>query len=167
MGFHKGLTETATPANGSGLKVLVVRTRWNTEIVDSLAAATIAKLQKLNVAATDIDVHYVSGAFELPFATNALLTKEKGRYDVAISIGVLIKGDTMHFEYIADASTQGLMRVGLDTGLPVIFGVLTCLTEEQALLRAGIGGPDKKSGHNHGEDWGSAAVEMALLNKLP
>ncbi|KAI9333710.1 6,7-dimethyl-8-ribityllumazine synthase [Obelidium mucronatum] len=153
-------------ANGSGLKVVIIRTRWNLEIVDSLTQAAVAKLQALNVDPKDIDVHYVSGAFELPFATKALLTKEAGRYDVAISIGVLIKGDTMHFEYIADAATQGLMRVGLDTGLPVIFGILTCLTEEQALIRAGIGGADKKSGHNHGDDWGSAAVEMALLNKL-
>ena len=70
----------------------------------------------------------------------------------------------MHFEYIADATSQGIMRVGLDEGVPVVFGVLTCLTEDQALERAALGkGADK--GHNHGVDWGQAAVEMALLNK--
>jgi 6,7-dimethyl-8-ribityllumazine synthase len=81
-------------------------------------------------------------------------------FDAVIAIGVLIKGHTMHFEYICDSVSNALMRVQLDTGVPVIFGVLTVLEEEQALLRAGIGrGIDK--GHNHGEDWGAAAVEMA------
>jgi 6,7-dimethyl-8-ribityllumazine synthase len=65
--------------------------------------------------------------------------------------------------YIADATSHGLMRVGLDTGVPVIFGVLTCLTEEQALERAGRG--ESPHAHNHGEDWGTTAVEMACLNK--
>ncbi|KAK0529658.1 lumazine synthase [Tilletia horrida] len=78
-------------------------------------------------------------------------------FSAVIAIGVLIKGSTMHFEYISDSTCHGLMRVGLDTGVPVILGVLTALTEEQALLRSGIG----EGGHNHGLDWGSAAVEMA------
>lgn len=81
-----------------------------------------------------------------------------GAFDAIIAIGVLIKGETMHFEYIADAVSQGLMRAQLDSGIPVIFGVLTVLTEEQAKARAGIDG----LGHNHGEDWGLAAVEMGV-----
>jgi len=81
-------------------------------------------------------------------------------FDAVIAIGVLIKGATMHFEYISESVSQALMRVQLDTGVPVIFGVLTALTEEQALERAGIGRLTSKE-HNHGEDWGSAAVEMA------
>jgi 6,7-dimethyl-8-ribityllumazine synthase len=85
----------------------------------------------------------------------------KQAFDAVICIGVLIKGSTMHFEYICEAVTQGIMRVGLDSGLPVIFGVLTCLNEEQALSRAGMDKAGK--GHNHGLDWGSGAVEMALL----
>jgi len=84
---------------------------------------------------------------------------QKRPFDAVIAIGVLIKGATMHFEYISESVSQALMRVQLDTGVPVIFGVLTCFTEEQALERAGIGRAVK--GHNHGEDWGSAAVEMA------
>lgn len=76
-----------------------------------------------------------------------------------IAIGVLIKGATMHFEYISQSVSEALMQVQLDTGVPVIFGVLTTLTEEQALERAGMG--RSTQGHNHGEDWGSAAVEMA------
>lgn len=66
----------------------------------------------------------------------------------------------MHFEYIADAVSHGLMRVQLDAGVPVIFGLLTVLSEEQGLARAGIAGANGNEGHNHGEDWGSAAVEL-------
>lgn len=83
----------------------------------------------------------------------------KKPFDAIIAIGVLIKGATMHFEYIADAVSHGLMRVQLDTGVPVIFGLLTVLTEEQGLERAGLG---KGGMHNHGEDWGSAAVELGM-----
>jgi 6,7-dimethyl-8-ribityllumazine synthase len=79
-----------------------------------------------------------------------------------IAIGVLIKGETMHFEYIADTVSQGLMRVGLDTGIPVIFGLLTVLTEKQAMARAGM---IEGEMHNHADDWGSAAVELGSKGK--
>ncbi|KAF8322841.1 6,7-dimethyl-8-ribityllumazine synthase [Cantharellus anzutake] len=78
-------------------------------------------------------------------------------FDAVIAIGVLLKGSTMH---ISEAVSTGLMRVQLDSGVPIIFGVLTALADVQALIRGGIGGPDGKQGHNHGEDWGAAAVEM-------
>ena len=78
-------------------------------------------------------------------------------FSAIIAIGVLIKGETMHFEYIADATSHGLMRVQLDLGVPIVFGLLTALNEEQAKARAGIGG-----GHSHGEDWGRAAVELGV-----
>lgn len=81
-------------------------------------------------------------------------------FDAIIAIGVLIKGSTMHFEYISDAVSHGLMKVQLEKEVPVIFGVLTLLTEEQGLERAGIDEAGK--GHNHGEDWGAAAVELGL-----
>ncbi|KAJ3728516.1 6,7-dimetjyl-8-ribityllumazine synthase [Lentinula raphanica] len=80
-------------------------------------------------------------------------------FDAVIAIGVLIKGATMHFEYICDAVSHSLMKIQVDTGVPVIFGVLTALNDDQALERAGLGKGDKK-GHNHGEEWGLAAVEM-------
>ncbi|KAL7629198.1 lumazine synthase [Parahypoxylon ruwenzoriense] len=79
-------------------------------------------------------------------------------FDAIVAIGVLIKGETMHFEYISDAVSQGLMRVGLDLGIPVVFGVLTVLDEQQAKARAGVA----PGGHNHGEDWGLAAVELGV-----
>jgi 6,7-dimethyl-8-ribityllumazine synthase len=89
-------------------------------------------------------------------------TASQAPFDAIIAIGVLIKGETMHFEYIADATSHGLMRVQLETGVPVVFGLLTLLTEEQGLERAGLGSGKK---HNHGEDWGSAAVELAIKRK--
>lgn len=94
-------------------------------------------------------------------------TSFKHAFDAVIAIGVLIKGETMHFEYIADAVTHGLMRVQLDTGAPVVFGLLTVLSEEQGLARAGLpGGSGKEAkGHNHGEDWGAAAVELGVKRR--
>lgn len=89
------------------------------------------------------------------------LSAPSGAFDAIIAVGVLIKGETMHFEYIAESTCQGLMRVQLDTGVPVILGVLTVLTEDQAKARAGVDG----KGHNHGEDWGMAAVEMGVKRK--
>jgi hypothetical protein len=83
-------------------------------------------------------------------------------FDAVIAIGVLIKGETMHFEYIADAVSKGLMRIGLDTGVPVIFGLLTVLNEKQAMARAGMIHGEM---HNHGDDWGSAAVELGIKSK--
>ena len=101
----------------------------------------------------------VAGAGTSP-VTSFITGTPNRPFDAVIAIGVLIKGATMHFEYISQSVSQALMRVQLDTGVPVIFGVLTALTEEQALERAGIGRGANK-GHNHGEDWGSAAIEMA------
>lgn len=90
-------------------------------------------------------------------------TASKQPFDAIIAIGALIKGSTMHFEYISDAVSHGLMRVQLDTGCAVVFGLLTLLTEEQGLERAGIDAAGK--GHNHGEDWGAAAVELGVKRR--
>ncbi|KAF2644136.1 DMRL synthase family protein [Massarina eburnea CBS 473.64] len=86
-------------------------------------------------------------------------------FDAIIAIGVLIKGETMHFEYIADAVSHALMRLQLDGSVPVVFGLLTLLTEEQGLMRAGLGEGAKGKGHNHGLDWGSAAVELGVKRR--
>ncbi|PRP79217.1 Lumazine synthase (6,7-dimethyl-8-ribityllumazine synthase, also known as DMRL synthase) [Planoprotostelium fungivorum] len=158
--FKKGVTASSQPMNGSGLKILIVHTRWNLPIVEALVKGTKDKLKAFNVKEENIVTQAVPGSYELPFACSKFM--EVSSYDAVIAIGVLIKGSTMHFEYICDAVSHGLMRVQLDKGIPVIFGVLTCLTEHQALHRAGIA-PGDDHGHNHGEDWGAAAVEMALL----
>ncbi|BFZ54928.1 lumazine synthase [Savitreella phatthalungensis] len=108
------------------------------------------------VTATDL----LSATGDVPSSGSTSDAPLKTQFDAVIAIGVLIKGETMHFEYICDAVSHGLMKLQLDARIPVIFGVLTCLTDEQAQARAGIGG----SKHNHGESWGEAAVEMALKN---
>jgi 6,7-dimethyl-8-ribityllumazine synthase len=94
-------------------------------------------------------------------------TSSTATFDAIIAIGCLIKGETMHFEYIADAVSHGLMRVQLESQVPVVFGVLTVLNEEQALMRAGVGvgGESGKEGHNHGLDWGCAAVELGFKRR--
>ena len=91
----------------------------------------------------------------------------KHAFDVMLPIGVLIRGESAHFKYISDAVTHGLMRVQLDTGAPVVFGLLTVLTEEQGLARAGLPGGtgEQAKGHNHGEDWGAAAVELGVKRR--
>jgi len=152
--------------DGKGLRVAIVHTRWNESIVAALVNGAKTALRDCGVKADDIHIVTVPGSYELPFAARSLAVNgdDKGRrFDSIIAIGVLIKGDTMHFEYICDAATHGLLRVGLDTGRPVIFGVLTCLTELQAQKRAGL----TADGHNHGTDWGLAAVEMAKYRFLP
>lgn len=84
----------------------------------------------------------------------------KGQFDAIVAIGALIKGSTMHFEYISDSVSHGLMKVQLETGCPVVFGLLTLLNEEQGFERAGI--DEGKKMHNHGVDWGQAAVELGV-----
>ena len=106
----------------------------------------------------------VSDLTQLPVSGSSS-AKSTAPFDAIIAIGVLIKGETMHFEYIADAVSHGLMRLQLDGNVPVIFGLLTLLNEEQGLYRAGIAGPGKNEGHNHGSDWGSAAVELGIKRK--
>uniref|UniRef100_A0AAV1TLL5 6,7-dimethyl-8-ribityllumazine synthase n=1 Tax=Peronospora matthiolae TaxID=2874970 RepID=A0AAV1TLL5_9STRA len=148
------------PQDGrQGLRVAIVRTQWNAEIVNSLVLAAQTELRSAGVALDDVVIVAVSGAYELPYAASRLITSQK--LDAVICVGCLIKGETMHFEYICDAVSQGIMRVQLDTNVPVLFGVLTVLNEEQARDRAGLS--DK--GHNHGIEWAQTAVEMARLRE--
>lgn len=115
----------------------------------------------MGVKEDNIVIETVPGSFELPYGSKLFFEQQKKKgtpLDAIIPIGVLIKGSTMHFEYICDSTTNQLMKLNFELGIPVIFGVLTCLTEEQAEARAGLI-PGKM--HNHGEDWGAAAVEMA------
>jgi 6,7-dimethyl-8-ribityllumazine synthase len=105
-----------------------------------------------------------SPSSQTPPTSSAGKKRLTGPFNSVIAIGVLIKGSTNHYEYICDAVSHGLMRVQLDTGVPVIFGVLTCLTEDQAKERAGFEVNGKK-GHNHGVDWAAAAVEQGVKTK--
>ncbi|KAJ9083844.1 lumazine synthase [Entomophthora muscae] len=167
--FSKGLPGSDIHHDGSNLRILIVHARWNSQVITKLVDGAIERMVNSHgVKRENIILKSVPGSYELPFAANRLINLSKNScnssaetsrpFDAVICIGTLIKGATMHFEYICEAVTQGITRVSLDTGVPVIFGVLACLTEEQALERCG-----ELNGHNHGTDWGSAAVEMALL----
>ncbi|GBG25721.1 6,7-dimethyl-8-ribityllumazine synthase [Hondaea fermentalgiana] len=158
MSVVKGLKAAAEPVSGAGLRVGICYTRWNDEVIEGLRSGCVAELKKMGVE--DIVEKQVAGAYELPFAAKCMIASTE--VDAVVCIGCLIKGSTMHFEYICEATSQGIMRVGLDTGVPVIFGVLTCLTDEQALYRAGL---TEDGGHNHGPEWATTAVEMAIMGK--
>jgi 6,7-dimethyl-8-ribityllumazine synthase len=124
------------------------------------AASTIQSSTSGTVSATDLLSSMTDLTSTAP-EKKAASSGSSGAFDAVIAIGVLIKGETMHFEYISDAVSHGLMKVQLDAGVPVIFGLLTVLTEEQGMARAGLSG----NKHNHGEDWGAAAVELGAKKK--
>lgn len=143
-------THTAT-----GYRFAIIVSRFNNEVTDGLLVGAREALAEASVRDDDITIVRVPGAFELP--VTALRMGESGRFDAVICLGCVIKGDTMHFEYIASAASQGIMNVSTATGVPVAFGVLTTMTEEQAVARSGKG-PDNK-----GREAALAAIEMATL----
>jgi 6,7-dimethyl-8-ribityllumazine synthase len=139
----------------AGRRFALVVSSFNREITDGLLRGARAALTEAGVHSSDVSIVRVPGAFEIPLAARHLAIS--GRYHAVICLGCLIKGDTMHFEYIADAVSHGIMRVGAETGVPVTFGVLTTLTEEQAVARAGDGSDNK------GREAALAAVEMTTI----
>jgi 6,7-dimethyl-8-ribityllumazine synthase len=139
----------------SGRRFAIVVSSFNKEITDGLLRGACAELSDAGVNDADVTIVRVPGAFEIPLAARHLIMTD--RFDAIVCLGCLIKGDTMHFEYIAEAVSHGIMAVSADTGVPVTFGVLTTLTEEQAAARAGDG-PDNK-----GREAALAAVEMATI----
>ena len=139
----------------TGFRFAIAVSRFNPEITDGLLAGAREALAEADVRDDDVTLVRVPGAFELPVAAQRLA--ESGRFDAVICLGCLIKGDTMHFEYIAEAATRGISEVALATGVPIAFGVLTTLTDEQAEVRARPGAGNK------GREAAAAAVEMATL----
>lgn len=143
--------------NGSGLKIGIVVGRFNDLMSSRLLAGAEDALVRHGVAADDIDVAWVPGAFEIPAVTQKLI--EKGGYDAIVALGVVIRGATSHYDLVTSEVAKGVAKVGLDTGVPVSFGLVTTDSIEQALERAG-----SKSG-NKGADAAVAAIEMANLYK--
>ena len=141
----KGLT-------GAGLRIGVVRARWNAEIVERLAAGVERGLESLSV--TDAVAHSVPGSFEIPFAAKALAMS--GEVDAIVCIGAVIRGETTHYELVSEECARGVQRAQLDTGVPILFGVLTVESAAQALARS-----EGPGGHNVGEEAALGAVEMA------
>ena len=144
---------------GEGLHIAVVVSRFNEEVTSRLLAGARAALDEHGVREQDIDVAWVPGAFELPFAARKLA--ESHRYDAVVCLGAVIRGETPHFDFVAAEAARGIADAARDTGVPVIFGVITPNTLEQALERAG------GAKGNKGFDAVLSAIEMAdLLRKL-
>jgi 6,7-dimethyl-8-ribityllumazine synthase len=137
-----------------GLRIAIVASRFNEEIVEGLVGGALDCLDRHGMT-EDVPVYRVPGAFEIPVAARKLA--DSGRYDVLIALGALIRGDTPHFEYISSQATNELSRVAVDSGVPVAYGVITCNTVEQARARSAAGGGNK------GWEAALAAVEMANL----
>jgi 6,7-dimethyl-8-ribityllumazine synthase len=142
--------------SGQGLRIGVVRARWNLEIVDRLLDGVRRGLSALGVADDDVVDVTVPGSFELPMGARILA--HSGTVDAVICLGSVIRGETSHYELVAGESAAGIQQVQLTTGVPVAFGVLTTEDLDQALARS-----EGPGGHNVGEDAAVVAVEMARL----
>lgn len=143
--------------NGTGLKVGVVVARWNDFITSKLLAGAEDCLVRHDVSTQDIDVAWVPGAYEIPLMAKKLATTKK--YDAVVCLGAVIRGSTPHFDYVAGEVSKGIAKVSHETEVPVIFGVVTTDTIEQAVERAGT-----KAG-NKGWEAALSAIEMAKLVK--
>lgn len=142
--------------DGAGMRVGVVRARWNAAVVERLAEGVERGLKSLDVAADDVVTVSVPGSFEIPFGARALATS--GRVDAVICIGLVMRGETSHYDIVAGECASGVQHVQLTTGVPIAFGVLTTEDEAQALARS-----EGPGGHNVGEEAAAVAVEMARL----
>lgn len=141
--------------DGRGLRIGIVAARFNAEIVERLVETARDELGRLGVRPEDILLLRVPGAFELPIAADALL-RSAAPPDAVICLGAVVKGETPHFDFVAGSAADGILRVGLETGRPVIFGVLTTTTMAQARDRA-------DGTYRRGADAARDAVEMARL----
>lgn len=141
--------------NAQGKKFAVVVARWNSFLSERLLEGTLDCLVRSGASADDIDVVRVPGAFEIPLIAKRLAGAQK--YNAVIVLGVVIRGATPHFEVVVSEVSKGTAQAGLETGVPVLFGVLTTETIEQAIERSGT-----KAG-NKGADVAVAAIEMANL----
>jgi 6,7-dimethyl-8-ribityllumazine synthase len=141
----------------SGMRFGIVVSRFNSFITERLLAAAVDALERAGAAGQDVNVVRVPGAFELPLVAKKLAST--GRYHALIAIGCVLRGETTHYDYVCSETARGLQLAQMDSGVPIIFCVLTCDTLEQAIDRAGL------KGGNKGFEAGLAAVEMARLSR--
>ena len=142
-----------------GLRFGIVVSRFNSFITERLLQGALDALQRAGATDKGVDVVHVPGSFELPLAAKKLATA--GRHDALIAIGCILRGETAHYDYVCSETARGLQLAQMDSGVPIMFCVLTCDTLEQAIDRAGL------KGGNKGFEAGLGAVEMAqLMNKL-
>ena len=142
---------------GTGMRFAVIVARFNDLVTKLLLEGALEAFQRHGVSASDVDVVWVPGSFELPVVSKAMA--KSGRYDGVVCIGAVVRGATTHYEAVVNGATGGILNASTDSGIPVIFGVLTCDTMEQALDRAG-----GKVGNKGGEA-AVTAVEMGSLMK--
>lgn len=142
---------------GRGVRVGIAVSLFNEEITERLLEGALATCREQGVADQDVEVVRVPGAFELPMACQWLA--KSGRFTALVMLGAVVRGDTDHYDYVCSGVTDGAMRLGLDTGIPLGFGVLTCTTWEQAVVRAG------GTEGNKGSDAVRAALAMADLRR--
>lgn len=142
-----------------GLRFGIVVSRFNSFITERLLQGALDALQRAGATDKGVDVVHVPGSFELPLAAKKLATA--GRHNALIAIGCILRGETAHYDYVCSETARGLQLAQMDSGVPIMFCVLTCDTLEQAIDRAGL------KGGNKGFEAGLGAVEMAqLMNKL-
>ena len=139
------------------MRFAIVASRWNDFLTSKLIDGAVDALDSHGAAEADVEVFMVPGAFELPFTANAVATS--GRFDAVIALGVVIKGETPHFDYVAGEAAKGIAQVGMETGVPVMFGVVTTNTLEQAINRCGV-----KAG-NKGYEAAVSSIEVADLHR--
>ena len=143
--------------SATGLRFGIVVSRFNSFITDRLLSAAVDALERAGAMSKDVDVVQVPGSFELPLAAKKL--GAIGKYDALIAIGCILRGETAHYDYVCSETARGLQLAQMDSGLPIMFCVLTCDTLEQAIDRAGL------KGGNKGFEAGLAAIEMAQLSR--
>ena len=146
-----GLGAPSTSVEGSGLRVAVVASTWHEDVVNGLVDGALRALDEAGVAG--VNVVRVPGSFELPVAVG----RAADRYDAVVALGVVVRGETPHFDYICQAATAGLSQVALTTGVPVGFGLLTCDTVDHAIDRAGL----PRSSSDKGAEAARSAVASA------
>lgn len=142
---------------GAGMRFGVVVSRFNSFITERLLQGAVDALERSGATSKDVDVVHVPGSFELPLAAKKLAGT--GRYDAIIAIGCILRGETAHYDYVCSETARGLQLAQMDTGVPVMFCVLTCDTLEQAIDRAGL------KGGNKGFEAGLGAIEMGHLSR--
>jgi 6,7-dimethyl-8-ribityllumazine synthase len=157
MSGHGAPTLSLDNPELAGMRLAIVAASWHTEIMDGLLAGALRAAAEAGIA--EPTVVRVPGSFELPVAAGRLA----GTHDAVVALGVVIRGGTPHFEYVCEAATLGLTDVGVRTGVPVGFGVLTCDTEEQGIDRAGLPGSSEDKGH---EATTAALLTAATLRSL-
>ncbi len=139
-------------AKKNNIEIAIVASNFNRNIVDRLYNGAISTLEKNGISEEEIKIIRVPGAFEIPVTVKKLLNKKQ--YDVIITLGVIIRGETPHFEYIANECAHGISQLAIKTGIPIIFGVLTVDNREQAMDRSG------NTGKNKGVEAAQAALDM-------